>query len=193
MIFIGGQTVYAKNQKSNKRWAVKEPRNFTTKAHTKWQIREEENSTIVLTSYLEFHIIEVPKAIKEYAKSPQDAVLQWMMFLDNPNKEEVTKIMEKNEDIKEAKEELNQLSKDETLRRIALKEELLRMDINQAKADAEKYGREKGMTEGIAKGERENKIKVVRKLHKLNMPMEEIAEVVELDMAEVKQILRIQD
>ena len=109
--------------------------------------------------------------------------------------------MEKNEDIKEAKEELNQLSKDETLRRIALKEELLRMDINQAKADAEKYGREKGreegreegMTEGIAKGERENKIKVVRKLHKLNMPMEEIAEVVELDMAEVKQILRIQD
>ena len=58
-----------------------------------------------MTSYLEIHIIEVPKAIKEYAKSPQDTVLQWMMFLDNPNKEEVTKIMEKNEDIKEAKED----------------------------------------------------------------------------------------
>ena len=113
--------------------------------------------------------------------------------------------MEKNEDIKEAKEELNQLSKDETLRRIALKEELLRMDINQAKADAEEYGREEGREEGrkegrkegreegIAEGERKNKIKVVRKLHKLNMPIEEIAEVVELDMAEVKQILGIQD
>ena len=170
-------------------------------AHTKWQIREEKNSTIILTSYLEIHIIELPKAIKEYAKSPQDTVLQWMMFLDNPNKEEVTKIMEKNEDIKEAKEELNQLSKDETLRRIALKEELLRMDINQAKADAEEYGREEGREEGrkegreegIAEGERKNKIKVVRKLHKLNMPIEEIAEVVELDMAEVKQILGIQD
>ena len=87
------------------------------KAHTKWQIREEKNKAIILISYLEIHIIEVPKAIKEYAKSPQDTVLQWMMFLDNPNKEEVTKIMEKNEDIKEAK------------------------------ADAEEYGREKGRAE----------------------------------------------
>ena len=112
------------------------------------------NRKIVLTSYLEFHIIEVPKAVKEYEKSPQDAVLQWMMFLDNPNKEEVTKIMEKNEDIKEAKEELNQLSRDETLRRIALKEELLRMDINQAKADAAKYGR--------AEGEKDTKEKMIK-------------------------------
>ena len=161
-------------------------------AHTKWQIREEKNKEIILTSYLEIHIIELPKAIKEYAKSPQDAVLQWMMFLDNPNKEEVTKIMEKNEDIKEAKEELNQLSKDETLRRIALKEELLRMDINQAKADAEEYGREKGITEGITQGRAEIKSEMVKKLYEINMSIEQIAKIVELDISEVKKILEIQ-
>ena len=138
-----------------------------------------------LTSYLEFHIIEVPKAVKEYEKSPQDAVLQWMMFLDNPNKEEVTKIMEKNEDIKEAKEELNQLSKDETLRRIALKEELLRMDINQAKADAEEYGREKGRKEGAKEKEKT----IIKKLYEINMPIEQIAEVVNLEISEVKEVL----
>lgn len=187
MIFIGGQTVYAKNQKSNKRWAVKEPRNFTTKAHTKWQIREEKNKAIILTSYLEIHIIEVPKAIKEYAKSPQDTVLQWMMFLDNPNKEEVTKIMEKNEDIKEAKEELNQLSKDEVLRRIALKEKLLRMDINQAKADAEEYGREKGRAEAT----KETKEEIVRKMYEIDITVEHIAKVVNLEVSEVKKILNL--
>ena len=157
------------------------------KAHTKWQIREEENSTIVLTSYLEFHIIEVPKAIKEYAKSPQDTVLQWMMFLDNPNKEEVTKIMEKNEDIKEAKEELNQLSKDEVLRRIALKEKLLRMDINQAKADAEEYGREKATPQAT----KETKEEIVKKMYEIDITVEHIAKVVNLEVSEVKKILNL--
>ena len=160
-------------------------------AHTKWQIREEKNKAIILTSYLEIHIIEVPKAIKEYAKSPQDAVLQWMMFLDNPNKEEVTKIMEKNEDIKEAKEELNQLSKDETLRRIALKEELLRMDINQAKADAEEYGREKGIKEGRAEATKETKEEIVKKMYEIDITVEHIAKVVNLEVSEVKKILNL--
>ena len=174
------------------------------KAHTKWQIREEENSTIVLTSYLKFHIIEVPKAIKEYTKSPQDAVLQWMMFLDNPNKEEVTKIMEKNEDIREAKEELNQLSRDEVLRRIALKEELLRMDINQAKADAKRYGREEGFAqgreegreegrkEGIKQATKETKEEIVKKLYEISMTVEQIAKVVNLEASEVNKILDLQ-
>ena len=167
------------------------------KAHTKWQIREKENSTIVLTSYLEFHIIEVPKAIREYSKSPQDAVLQWMMFLDNPNKEEVTKIMEENEDIKEAKEKLNQLSRDEVLRRIALKEELLRMDINQAKEDAKKHGREEGrkegIREGIEKGREDAKKQIIQKLYELNIPIERISEIVELEISEVKKILDLQN
>lgn len=77
------------------------------KAHTKWHIREDENQTILLTSYLELHIIEISKAIMEYKTNPQDEVLQWMMFLENPKKEEVAKIMEENKDIKEAKEELD--------------------------------------------------------------------------------------
>ena len=40
-----------------------------------------------------------------------------MMFLDNPEKKEVTKIMEENEEIKEAKEELEKISQDDILRR----------------------------------------------------------------------------
>ena len=153
------------------------------KAYIKWQIREEANKAMLLTSYLEFHIIEVPKAIKEYTKNPQDAVLQWMMFLDNPNKEEVTKIMEENKYIKEAKEELDAISKDEVLRRMALKAELERRDIGQIRYDAE----QKGIKEGI----KENTRLMVKKLYEINMSVEQIAKIVELDVSEVRDILKI--
>ncbi len=63
------------------------------KAHTKWQVREEKYKDIILTSFCELHIIELPKAIKEYENNKQDEILQWMMFLENPEDMEVTKIM----------------------------------------------------------------------------------------------------
>lgn len=36
-------------------------------------------------------------------------MLQWVMFLDNPEKEEVFKIMEENENIKVVKKEIEKL------------------------------------------------------------------------------------
>ena len=62
------------------------------KAHTKWQIREEKYKEIILTSFCELHIIELPKAIEEYKNNKQDETLQWMMFLENPEDVEVSKI-----------------------------------------------------------------------------------------------------
>ena len=75
------------------------------KAHTKWQLREEKYKEIILTSFCELNIIEMSKAIQEYENNKQDEILQWMMFLDNPENKEVAEIMEENEDIKEARKE----------------------------------------------------------------------------------------
>ena len=50
-----------------------------------------------MTSYFEICIIELPKAIKEYKTNKENGALQWMMFLENPEDMEVTKIMEENE------------------------------------------------------------------------------------------------
>ena len=75
-----------------------------------------------MTDYFEIIIIEIPKVVKAYKKTPNDEVLQWMLFLDNPEKEEVTRIMEENKDIKEAKEEL-----------AGLKEERLQKEIPELK------------------------------------------------------------
>ena len=68
-----------------------------------WKIRKSGETHLILTDYLEIIIIEIPKVLRAYHKTPNDVVLQWMFFLDNPEKEEVARIMEENKDIKEVK------------------------------------------------------------------------------------------
>ena len=102
---------------------------------TTWRIRESEATHLVLTDYFEIIIIEIPKVVKAYKKTPNDEVLQWMLFLDNPEKEEVARIMEENKDIKEAKEELERISQDDILRRKALNRTLEIADRLQMKKE----------------------------------------------------------
>ncbi len=108
-------------------------------------------------------IIEVPKAIKEYEKDKSNAVLQWMKFLDNPEDMEVRKIMEKNQDIKEAKEELDKISQDDILRRMALKAKLERMDHKQELYEAKRDGRAEGEAIGIKQNQKETALKMLKK------------------------------
>lgn len=145
-----------------------------------------------MTDYFEIIIIEIPKVVKAYQKTPNDEVLQWMLFLDNPEKEEVARIMEENKDIKEAKEELERISQDDILRRKALNRTLEIADKLQLKKEA-KEAREKGLSDGLVTGEKigieKEKKAVIKKLHELNIPIEQIAKVVELEEEEVKEIL----
>ena len=134
-----------------------------------------------MTDYLEIIIIDLQKVVKAYQETPNDEVLQWMLFLDNPEKEEVARIMEENKDIKEAKEELERISQDDILRRKALNRTLEIADKLQLKKEA----KEKGEQIGIEK----EKKAVIKKLHELNISIEQIAKVVELKEEEVKEIL----
>ncbi len=130
------------------------------KAHTTWHIREDEYKENVLTPYLQFDIIEIRKAIEEYKKNKDDEVLQWMMFFENPEDAEVKRIMENNEDIKEAKEELDEISRNDILRRMALKAEIERMDQEQRMYEARRDGKK----EGIKEGEKKAKLETAKKL-----------------------------
>ena len=141
-----------------------------------------------MTDYFEIIIIEIPKVVKAYKKTPNDEVLQWMLFLDNPEKEEVARIMEENKDIKEAKEELDRISQDDLLRRKVLKRTLEIADQLQLKKEA-KEAREKGLSDGLVIGIEKEKKAVIKKLHELNISIEQIAKVVELKEEDVKEIL----
>ena len=93
----------------------------------KWQIRDEITGKRILTDRLELIIIELPKARRMYKINPNNTICQWMLFLDNPNQKEVVQIMKENKDINKAIDELEQVSGNEKLRRIAeLKEKYIR-------------------------------------------------------------------
>ena len=158
------------------------------KSHTKWQLREEEYKKKILTSFCELHIIEVPKAIEEYKRNKKDETLQWMMFLDNPGDKEVKKIMEENEDIKEAGEELERISQDERIRREALNAEIARRDNEQRMYEAKRDGKAEGRAEGIKEGIQIEKLEIAKKMLKLDIKIEKIVEATGLTETEIKDI-----
>ena len=155
------------------------------KAQTNWQIREEEYKSIILTSYFEICIIELPKAIREYKTNKENGVLQWMMFLENPEDVEVTKIMEENENIKEAKEELDRISQDDILRRMAFKAELERMDHAQLMYEARRDGKK----EGIEQGAKEKEVQIAKNMLKEKASIEFIIKVTELTKEEIEKLV----
>lgn len=146
------------------------------KAHTKWQIREEKDRTKILTDNLEIHIIEIQKAIKEYDNDRKNKVLQWMMFLNEPGSMEVDRIMEKNEEIKEAKVTLRELSEEESKQQIAELREKYILDTKDI------------FQTGIEKGISNEKINIAKKLLKINMPIKQISEITGLSEEKIKEL-----
>ena len=141
-------------------------------SHSKWQIREEKKPDKILTDKLELHIITIPKAIKEYKENKKDKILQWMMFLNEPECVEVDEIMKENNEIKEAEVALRELSEDEENQRIAeLREKhiLDTQDIYESGVDDERR-------------------KIAKKLLNRKIPIEEIMEITELKKEEISKI-----
>ena len=152
------------------------------KIHTKWEIREEEYSKIVLTNVLEIHIIEMPKLIKAMANKKvdkKDKLILWTMFMLSPEKLG-DEIMENNEDIKKAKEELekiNQSPREKELARLRMKH------IMDTKA-VQRYGFKEGRKEGIKQG----KIEDAKMMLQLDIPIEKIIKITGLTQEEIEQI-----
>ena len=129
---------------------------------TRWKIQETKNPQLVLTEEAEFIILELPKVRREYGKNKDNAKAQWMMFLDDPNREEVREIMEKNEDIKEAVVKVHEMSEDEKIRRLADLREKAIMD-------------EKAISKaGYRRGMEQKQMQIARKLKEMGMKDEDI-------------------
>ena len=165
-------------------------------AHTIWHIREDGNHRKILTNNLELHIIEVQKVKKEYKNNKDDKLLQWIMFLLNPESEEVDNIMVKNKKIEEAKKELLSLSQDEGNQRIAdFRERELRDKIDMyetgkdiGKAEGIKVGKAEGIKVGKAEGIKEGKVEVIINLLNMKMPIDKIMQATKMTKEEIEKI-----
>ncbi len=174
------------------------------KLGTKWKIMAEGEENRILTEKLELIILEIPKAREMVKMGKKDKIVEWLMFLDNPNSVEVTKIMEENEEIKEAVEELEEISQDEELKRVAfLKEKYIRDEKSARRYYKEqgleegrilgikqgvKEGIKEGKKEGIKEGKKINTEEIAKKMLQKNFPIEVIMEITNLTEEEVKKI-----
>lgn len=164
------------------------------KIHTKWEIREEEYSKIVLTNVLEIHIIEMPKLVQAMVNKKvdnKDKLILWTMFMLSPE-ELGDEIMENNEDIKKAKEELEKISQDAREKELAR----LRMKhIMDTKAiqdygyeEGKKMGIEEGRKEGKEQGIQQEKIRNAKMMLQLDISIEKIIKITGLTREEIEQI-----
>ena len=92
--------------------------------------------------------------------------------------------MKKNESMKEAREKLDKISKDEKVRRIAELRQKALMD----EREAEYTGYSNGLEEGIKRGQEEKSVEIAKKMKEKGIDIETIMELTELTRKEVEKI-----
>ena len=144
-----------------------------------------------MTDKFELDIIELSKI--KGRENEKDQLLDWLIFLENPESERVTRKMEENENLKEAVEKLDRISEDEKMQRIIeLREKAIR-DEHAIYAKGVDDGIEKGIEEGKTKGAREKQIEIAKKLLKSKVKMEIIIETTGLTKEEIEDLKEMQE
>ncbi len=141
----------------------------------------------MLTEDLEFNIIELPKMYKMHQEG-EDKLKEWLEFLENPDSKEVRSYMKRNENMKEAREKLDKMSKNERVRRLAELRQKALMD----EREAEYTGYCKGLEDGMKRGmdcNREKIKEIVKKMKKEKIDIELIVRITGLTKEEIEEIV----
>ena len=146
--------------------------------HTIWKMTEQNNKDKTLEEQ-EIHFIELPKFLKSKVDTNKK-LDQWLLFIDYSRKELIKMAEEKNEMIKEAKEEYEYLTGEEDLQRIAFLKRKFELDYNTGMEDAEERG--------IEKGEKANTIKIAKKMLEKKMDINLISEITGLSIKEIEKL-----
>ena len=125
-----------------------------------------------MTDAIEIIIIELTK----FEKYENDAALSsWVKFINNPKVIDIS-----NEEVKKAKEVLDELSQDENAKYLAELREKYIMDQKAVEAA--------GYDKGVEKGIFSTQIKIAQKLKARGFDIEKIHELTELPIEEIKNL-----
>ena len=136
---------------------------------------------------IKWYFIELPKFRK---KNPDmyDKIDQWICFIDDSNKEAVKMAESKNVILKKARKELDYLTGDAAVRRMAELREKWEMDEIAVKKHAERIGKEEGRREGKIEGKIEEKRAVAKKLLEIGVEISKIIEATGLNKEEIENL-----
>lgn len=161
---------------------------------TRWTIREEDYSSVVLTDAFEACIIELPKFVKYAESSKSKSLNLWVQFIKNPevkfmfNEDDDVELKETKEAISLAQEKLEQLSNDEHERELAdLRDKYIRDQYSIEKFGFER-GKEEGLVEGKAEGKAENTVEIAKKMLNKNIDINLIIQCTGLSKEEIEKL-----
>lgn len=129
---------------------------------------------------MKWYFIELPKFRKAHPNM-NEKLNQWLAFIDDYDKGVIKMIEKKNKTLEKARREINYLTGDEEVRRLAELREKWEMDY----ADTMRVGREEGREEGLAEGREE----IAKKLIEKGMKIEEIQEITGLSKERVEKLI----
>ena len=148
-----------------------------------------------LSSLMEIHYIELPKLLKvlQNNTSEEDTLLNWLLFLVNPESEAISMAKEKTPEISYAAKILEALSRDKKARQLYEMREMSRLiagtNLEAAMERGLKQGIEKGMEKGREEGAKNTQIQIAKKLLKSKKyTLKDITEISGLSMSEIKTI-----
>ena len=157
---------------------------------TKWNIREEKYKEVILTDKLEIIIIELEKLRGGYKDKNQE-LIDWCEFIMNPEKLD-KRILERNEYIKMASEELNKINSDKRERRLAeLREKAILDEIairNTGYSDGKEDGLKEGLREGLKEGKKAKSIEIAKNLLSMKVDIDIIMKATGLEREEIEKI-----
>lgn len=177
--------------------------------HTETITVAKQNREYELSNYIKYHFIELPK-FRECEPDLNNKLDQWLLFLDNLNKEMIKMAAYKNEEIKKAEEIHETLKANKNIRQILDAIEWAEIErnsqisymtekvIKEKREQLEKEAKEKlekqvqELREETEKEIRERykqiEIKTAKKLLKSEIPIEQISEITELTKEEIEKI-----
>ena len=147
----------------------------------------DEHREEVVIDNIEWWFIELPKFRKMH-KNINSKIDQWLLFIDDEEKELVKMAEEKNQTLQKAREKMNYLTGDAAVRRLAELREIWELDYNSDINYAREKGEKSGLKKGRKEGEQKKSIEIAKKLLKLQMPIEQISEITNLTEEEINDI-----
>ncbi|MCQ6529940.1 Rpn family recombination-promoting nuclease/putative transposase, partial [Bacillus mycoides] len=155
-----------------------------------WNIQQQQ----LLSDDIEIHVVEIPKLLQQWREEKvnpwEDSFVRWLLLLPANEDEHLTHTLEAiamNHDpiLQKAMDKWEHMSQDASFRQAYEAREKILMDEAAGIAHALNKGREQGRGEGL----REGKHQMILGMHRLQIPIETIAQASELTIEEVKKII----
>ncbi len=134
---------------------------------------------------IKWYFVELPKFRKAHPDM-SEKINQWLAFIDDYDKEAIKLAEKNNKTLERARAEMNYLTGDAAVRRLAELREKWDMDWNSDMDYAREEGKQKGIQEGIKKGT----VKIAKKLLKEKMDVNTIIKITGISKDEMQKIIK---